>query len=131
VQRSRPVIEFAGRHVLAPYVDIGQYRIPGGSSIFIGIYFMQNDPVAFPNPERFDPSRFLNAKPGQSWLPYGGGTRRCVGAAFANMEMDIVLRTVLRHFTVEPSLEPDEKWRFRGIATHPRGNGAIRVRRRS
>ncbi|WP_074343702.1 cytochrome P450 [Mycobacteroides abscessus] len=130
VQRSRPVIDFAGRHVLAPHVNIGPYRIPQGHSVVVSINLMHDDPVAFPCPERFDPERFMGAKPGNSWVPYGGGTRRCVGAAFANMEMDIVLRTVLRHFTIETTTAPDEKWHSRGVASCPKNNGRVTVRRR-
>lgn len=130
VQRSRPVIDFAGRHVLAPHVDIGPYRIPQGHSVVVSINLMHDDPMAFPRPERFDPERFMGAKPGNSWVPYGGGTRRCVGAAFANMEMDIVLRTVLRHFTIETTTAPDEKWHSRGVASCPKNNGRVTVRRR-
>ncbi|AWG66006.1 cytochrome P450 [Mycobacteroides abscessus] len=130
VQRSRPVIDFAGRHVLAPHVDIGPYRIPQGHSVVVSINLMHDDPVAFPCPERFDPERFMGAKPGNSWVPYGGGTRRCVGAAFANMEMDIVLRTVLRHFTIETTTAPDEKWHSRGVASCPKNNGRVTVLRR-
>lgn len=130
VQRSRPVIDFAGRHVLAPHVDIGPYRIPQGHSVVVSINLMHDDPMAFPCPERFDPERFMGAKPGNSWVPYGGGTRRCVGAAFANMEMDIVLRTVLRHFTIETTTAPDEKWHSRGVASCPKNNGRVTVRRR-
>ncbi|MGY0479206.1 cytochrome P450 [Mycobacteroides abscessus] len=130
VQRSRPVIDFADRHVLAPHVDIGPYRIPQGHSVVVSINLMHDDPVAFPCPERFDPERFMGAKPGNSWVPYGGGTRRCVGAAFANMEMDIVLRTVLRHFTIETTTAPDEKWHSRGVASCPKNNGRVTVRRR-
>lgn len=130
VQRSRPVIDFAGRHVLAPHVDIGPYRIPQGHSVVVSINLMHDDPMAFPCPERFDPERFMGAKPGNSWVPYGGGTRRCVGAAFANMEMDIVLRTVLRHFTIETTTAPDEKWHSRGVASCPKNNGRVTVRQR-
>lgn len=130
VQRSRPVIDFAGRHVLAPHVYIGPYRIPQGHSVVVSINLMHDDPVAFPCPERFDPERFMGAKPGNSWVPYGGGTRRCVGAAFANMEMDIVLRTVLRHFTIETTTAPDEKWHSRGVASCPKNNGRVTVLRR-
>ncbi|SKS87606.1 cytochrome P450 [Mycobacteroides abscessus subsp. abscessus] len=53
-----------------------------------------------------------------------------MGAAFANMEMDIVLRTVLRHFTIETTTAPDEKWHSRGVASCPKKNGRVTVRRR-
>ncbi|MEU9806369.1 cytochrome P450 [Mycobacterium sp. NPDC050853] len=131
VQRSRPVIDFAGRHVFAPYVDIGDYRIPHGWTVLVSVSLMQDDPTAFPDPERFDPDRFADTKPGNSWVPYGGGTRRCVGAAFANMEMDVVLRTILRHFTIETTNAPDEKWHSRGVASCPKDNGLATVYRRT
>lgn len=130
VQRSRPVIDFAGRHVVAPYVDIGGYRIPRGYSMVVSINLIHSDPLAHPQPERFDPDRFMGTKPGQSWVPYGGGTRRCVGAAFANMEMDIVLRTILRHFTIDTTPAPGEKWHSRGVASCPKDNGLITVHRK-
>ena len=63
-------------------------------------------------------------------MAFGGGTRRCIGAAFANVEMDVVLRTVLRHFVIGTDNATDEKIHFRGIAFTPRNGGRIVVRRR-
>ncbi|MCH9732936.1 MAG: cytochrome P450 [Actinomycetia bacterium] len=131
VQRSRPTIEFAGRHVYAPALELGEWVIPQGFSVIVSIAVMHDDPDAFENPERFDPQRFVGAKPSASWVPFGGGARRCVGAAFANMEMDVVLRTILRHFTVETTSAPDEKFHFRGVAYTPKDGGRIVVRRRA
>ena len=65
-----------------------------------------------------------------AWVPFGGGTRRCVGAAFANMEMDVVLRTVLRHFTIETTTARDEKVHSRGVAFTPKSGGRITVHAR-
>ena len=88
----------------------------------------------FPDPDRFDPHRYLGDKGNKpsafAWIPFGGGTRRCVGAAFANMEMDVVLRTVLRHFTIETTTAPGEKWHSRGVAFTPKDGGKIVVHRR-
>ena len=87
-------------------------------------------PIAreFPDPERFDPDRFVGDRPNVfAWIPFGGGTRRCVGAAFANMEMDVVLRTVLRHFTIETTTKPGEKWHSRGVAFTPKKGGRVTV----
>ena len=80
----------------------------------------------FPNPERFDPYRFVGTRTPTAWVPFGGGTRRCIGAAFANVEMDVVLRTVLRHFVIETDNAPDEKIHFRGIAFTPKDGGRDR-----
>ena len=65
-----------------------------------------------------------------AWIPFGGGTRRCVGAAFANTEMDVVLRTVLRHFRIDTDDAPDEKVHPRGVAYTPKDGGRVVVHRR-
>ncbi|MCV7410137.1 cytochrome P450 [Mycobacterium florentinum] len=131
VQRARTVIDFAGRHVYPETYRLGEWVIPRGYSIIVGIAQIHDNPDVFADPARFDPQRFIESKPSAlSWIPFGGGTRRCVGAAFANMEMDVVLRTVLRHFTIETTNAPDEPWHCRGVAFTPKGGGRVVVRRR-
>lgn len=132
VQRNRTVIDFAGRHVAAPMYELGEYRIPQGFSIMVSLLQLHQDPQVYPDPQRFDPQRFLDAKPSTySWVPFGGGTRRCVGAAFANMEMDVVLRTVLRHVTIQTTTAPGEKWHNRGVAFTPKKGGLVTVHHRA
>lgn len=131
IQRARTVIDLAGRRVAAPVFELGEWRIPRGYSIVVSISQLHADPEVFPEPHRFDPYRFVGAKPPTfGWVPFGGGTRRCIGAAFANTEMDVVLRTVLRHMAIEPSTRPDEKVHSRGVAYTPRQGGRIVVHRR-
>lgn len=131
VQRARTVIDFAGRHVYPDVYRLGEWVIPRGYSIIVGIAQIHDNPDVFPDPRRFDPQRFIDNKPSAlSWIPFGGGARRCVGAAFANMEMDVVLRTVLRHFTIETTDAPDEPWHCRGVAFTPKHGGRIVVHRR-
>ena len=131
VQRNRTVIDAAGRHVYAPVYELGDWVIPRGYSIFVSISQMHANADAFPDPDRFDPQRYIGSKPSTfAWIPFGGGTRRCVGAAFANMEMDVVLRTVLRHFAIETTTAPGEKWHARGVAFTPKDGGRIVVHRR-
>jgi cytochrome P450 len=131
VQRARTVIDFAARRVYPPVFQLGEWVIPHGDSIIISIAQIHNDPSVFPDPERFDPQRYIENKPSSfAWIPFGGGTRRCVGAAFANMEMDVVLRTVLRDFTIETTTEPGERWHSRGVAFTPKDGGRIVVHRR-
>lgn len=131
VQRARTVIDFAGRHVYPDAYRLGEWAIPRGYSIIVGIAQIHDNPDVFPDPRRFDPQRFTDTKPSAlSWIPFGGGTRRCVGAAFANMEMDVVLRTVLRHLTIETTDAPGERWHCRGVAFTPKDGGRITVRRR-
>jgi hypothetical protein len=130
LQRSRTVIDFAGRHVRAPHFDLGEWRIPHGYTVMIAIANVHANADVFPDPEQFDPYRFVGTRAPTAWVPFGGGTRRCIGAAFANVEMDVVLRTVLRHFVIETDDAPDEKIHFRGIAFTPKDGGLITVRRR-
>jgi len=132
VQRNRTVIDFAGRNVAAPMYELGEYRLPQGFSILVSLLQLHRDPNVYPDPERFDPQRFLDDKPSTySWVPFGGGTRRCVGAAFANMEMDVVLRTVLRHFTIRTTSARGEKWHHRGVAFTPKKGGRVVLHRRT
>ncbi|GAB3246697.1 cytochrome P450 [Nocardioides dilutus] len=132
VQRTRPVITEIARKVLAPSMELGRWRIPQGHHIFAAVDFVHMDENVFPNPERFDPDRFVNARPGTySWIPFGGGTRRCIGAAFADLEMNVVLRTVLQHYELSPTYAPDEKWQSRGVSWTPAGGGRAVVHRRS
>lgn len=133
VQRMRPVIFFAGRYAMEPY-ELAGYRLPRGTRIGLAAALTHFDPRLFPHPDRFDPDRFLGVVPDTySWIPFGGGIRRCIGATFAHMEMDVVLRTLLREVTLAPTDAPDERWKFRGVAMAPaRGGQAIvapRVRR--
>jgi cytochrome P450 len=131
LQRNRTVIDFSGRHVQAPHFDLGDFRIPHGYTVMIAIASVHADADVFPDPERFDPDRFVGTRAPTAWIPFGGGTRRCIGAAFANVEMDVVLRTILRHFVIETDDTPDEKIHFRGVAFTPKDGGRITVRRRA
>jgi cytochrome P450 len=99
--------------------------------VLVGISLIHDDPEVFPNPRAFDPYRFTGTRPDlYQWIPYGGGTRRCIGAAFANMEMNVVLRTMLRDVTLAPTDEPSERWHSRGVANAPGEGGLAVVRRR-
>ncbi|OBB16261.1 cytochrome P450 [Mycolicibacterium elephantis] len=131
VQRNRTIIDFAGRHVYSPTFELGEWVVPRGHTVLTSILLMHERADEFPAPERFDPQRFLGTRPPTfAWIPFGGGTRRCVGAAFANVEMDVVLRTVLRHFVLETTTAPGEKWHSRGVAFTPKNGGRMIVHRR-
>ncbi|OBI65317.1 cytochrome P450 [Mycobacterium sp. E796] len=131
VQRARTVILFCARRVFPPTFQLGEWVLPQGDSIIVSISQIHEDPDVYPEPERFDPQRYIGGKPSTfAWIPFGGGTRRCVGAAFANMEMDVVLRTVLRDFTIETTTAPGERWHSRGVAYTPKNGGRIVVHRR-
>ncbi len=132
VQRTRPVIDLVGRQVKQDGFQLGRWTLPKGCAVLVSIALMHDDPAVFPNPGVFDPARFLTAKPDlYQWIPFGGGSRRCLGASFATMEMNVVLRTLLRDFRVEPTDEPGERWHSRGVANAPRKGGEVVVRRRT
>ncbi len=130
-QRVRTVIDFAGRHVHAPRFQLGEWVIPRGYSVTVAIRRMHERTDEFGDPARFDPQRFVGHRPGLSFMPFGGGTRRCVGAVFANVELDVVLRTVLRHLEIQPTDRPDEGTHSRGVAYTPKAGGRIVMRRRA
>src|SRR5215213_9150891 len=131
LQRSRTVIDFAGRNVAASHFELGEWHVEHGSNILVSIVDLHDNAEIFENPQRFDPDRFVGAKPPTfAWLPFGGGTRRCIGAAFANTEMNIVLRTVLAHFAIETDDAPDEKIHHRGVAYTPKDGGKVVMTRR-
>ncbi|MBI5309513.1 MAG: cytochrome P450 [Actinobacteria bacterium] len=132
VQRVRPVITGASRLVKEPF-ELGEWLLPRGSTVIVAGVNVHNDPRIYDRPGEFDPDRFVGQKPDTyKWIPFGGGTRRCIGAAFANMEMDIVLRTLLREFTLEQTGERPERQHHRGVAFVPaQGGRAIVTRRRS
>jgi cytochrome P450 len=131
-QRARTVIDGAARHVYSPTFEIGDWVIPKGYQIRVDIALIHAREQEYPDHERFDPQRYLAERPPTfAFIPFGGGTRRCVGAAFANVEMDVVLRTVLRHFTIETTNAPAEKVHSRGIAFTPKAGGRVVMRRRA
>jgi cytochrome P450 len=130
VQRTRPVIAFAGRYTRKPF-ELGGYRLPVGTRILLAACLTHYDPKLFPHPDRFDPDRFLDTLPDTySWIPFGGGIRRCIGATFAHMEMDVVLRVLLERMELVPTDAPAERWAFRGVVWAPAGGGQMMVRRR-
>ncbi|MFI1917910.1 cytochrome P450 [Nocardia sp. NPDC020380] len=131
VQRVRPVIDATARKVRADSFQLGRWTLPKGQHVLVSIRLMHDNEELFPNPRAFDPERFLGVRPGTwTWIPFGGGARRCIGASFATMEMNIVLRTLLREFTLTPTDAPDERAHFRGVALVPAKKGRATVYRR-
>jgi cytochrome P450 len=131
VQRTRPVIDVIGRQVRAESLRLGRWTVPRGYVIFVSITLIHENEALFPNAQAFDPYRFVGVKPDlYQWIPFGGGTRRCLGAAFATMEMQVVLRTLLRDLTLVPTAEPGERWHLRGVANAPGRGGRALVYRR-
>jgi cytochrome P450 family 138 len=128
VQRSRPVIAFASRVVRKPFALDG-YQLPIGTRLLLAACLTHYDPNLFPHPERFEPDRFLDKLPDTySWIPFGGGIRRCIGATFAHMEMDVVLRVLLERVELVPTTAAGERWAFRGVVWAPAEGGKAVVR---
>jgi cytochrome P450 family 138 len=132
IQRVRPVIDGTIRKVRVPGLRLGRWTLPEGQVVLVSIYLIHRDEALFPHALRFDPDRFAGSRPDTyEWMPFGGGVRRCIGAAFAHMEMNVVLRTLLRDFTLEPTTDRGERWHSRGVAYCPAKGGQAVVRRRT
>jgi cytochrome P450 family 138 len=132
VLRTRPIIDAVSRRVTSPSITLGPWRIPENHIVTVNIGLMHNNDAVYPDAHAFDPSRFLDDPPDTyAWLPFGGGARRCPGAAFANLEMLLVLRTILRAFTLIPTSAADEPIKSNGVVSSPGRGGRIAVRRRT
>jgi cytochrome P450 len=123
--RARPVIIDIARKLTAP-ASIGGYELPRGSFVLAAIGALHYRDDAFPDPEQFRPERFLEAKADSyAWIPFGGGVRRCIGAAFAEFEMRVVLREfVARAQLVAPDPKP-ERVRIRNITLAPQKGAQV------
>jgi cytochrome P450 family 138 len=131
VLRVRPVIDLTARVVMKPF-EIGGWVMPPGSTVVTGIGSIHGDDRFHAEAERFDPDRYVGKKPDTyAWIPFGGGMRRCLGAAFAQFEIDVVLRTLLRNFELATTSAPGERESFRGVAFAPSKGGVAVVRRRT
>ena len=101
IMRRRPVLINAEPRLVKKPVKIGGIEYPPGAVLILSAHLVHHDPVIYPDPFAFRPERFMESEGGQApgtytWLPFGGGRRRCLGASFAMLEMKIVLRAVHR-----------------------------------
>ena len=126
--RVRPVVTEVFRAVEQD-TDLGGYRFERGSQLAVSILLVQLDPQLYPpDPEAFRPERFLEGAPDSyTWIPFGGGVRRCLGAAFALLEMKIVIATILRSTRLRASRSRPEAARFRGVTVIPNRGGEALV----
>jgi cytochrome P450 len=125
--RRRPVLpNSAPRFVVQP-VEIGGWAYPTGVCLVPNAYLVHHDRDIYPEPYAFRPERFLDESPGTyTWIPFGGGRRRCIGASFAMVEMKIVLRSVLTACELLPTGDGVEVARRRNITIRP-AEGAVAV----
>ena len=125
--RVRPVVTEVFRSPAEP-TELGGYSFEPGTQLAAAILLVQRDPEMYPpDPEAFRPERFLDGAPEPySWVPFGGGVRRCLGAAFATLEMKVVISTILSRTRLRAPRAKGEKARFRGVTLLPsRGGEAI------
>ncbi len=128
--RLRPVVPIAGRR-LAVDLEAGNLKLPAGTDVTPSIWLTHTRPDIYPDPYVFRPERFLeDPPPRNSWIPFGGGIRRCLGAAFAEFEMRVVLETVLRQRLLEPVSSRPEPVARRNVTFSPRNGTRVRSRTR-
>jgi cytochrome P450 len=117
--RIRPVLPNVAPRLVAKPIEVGGWAYPPGCSLVLNSYLIHHDPEIYPDPDAFRPERFLDEQPGTyTWIPFGGGRRRCLGASFAMLEMKIVLRSTLSTFMLHPGDAP-EVARRRNITVRP------------
>jgi len=117
--RLHPIIPMVVRFLMKP-ATVGGVRLPAGVSVGPSILLSHQDPEHFPEPERFRPERFLEGHPTpNTWIPFGGGVRRCIGAGFSLMEGVVVLREVLTAYDVRVLPGHDDGPRVRNITSVP------------
>lgn len=124
--RSRPVVPVVARRLSEP-ASVAGYSLPAGTILMVSIYLVHHDPQTYPEPEEFDPERFVDGVPDDAaWIPFGGGTRRCLGASFAQLEMRVVLREILTAVDLIAVGEGESTVRKR-FTFAPGGGAAARV----
>jgi cytochrome P450 len=117
--RNRPVIPIIGRRVQVPW-RLGDYGVEPGTAIAMSILLVHHREDVYPDPFAFRPERWLGRKPGTyDWIPFGGGIRRCLGAALAMAEMRVVLTTMARRLDLEPDRPEPERAMHRNVTMIP------------
>jgi cytochrome P450 len=118
--RARPVLPNVAPRLVAKPIEVGGWDYPPGCSLVANAYLIHHDPDIYPDPYAFRPERFLEDPPGTyTWIPFGGGRRRCIGASFAMLEMKVVLRTLLGACTVSAAAGGVEVARRRNVTVRP------------
>ena len=130
--RHRPVLPQAAPRLVTQPVEIGGFAYPEGICLAANSYLIHHDPAIYPDPYEFRPERFLDEPPGTyTWIPFGGGRRRCLGASFAMLEMKVVLRSVFARAEPVPTSGVTEGARRRSITLSPRRGATTVLRART
>ena len=130
--RIRPTVHDVGRRIGEP-LETAAGRLDAGTAVFASVHLLHRRDDLFPDPLAFRPERFLgDERPSTyAWIPFGGGMRRCLGAAFAQFEMRRVLRTVLEHTDLHPATGRAEAFVRRPVTVVPQhGTPAVLAARR-
>jgi cytochrome P450 len=129
VLRLHPVTALLVRKITAP-VALREHEAPAGSFLVLNVYIAHRHPEYWRDPDEFQPERFLDQKPDPyAWLPFGGGARRCIGMAFALLEMRVVLATMLSELRLAPHGDP-AKLALRSFLFAPKGGTRVVVEER-
>ncbi len=109
-------------------VELGGRMIPAGQKVVVSIYLVHHRPDIYPDPQAFRPERFLEDPPSSAyaWIPFGGGIRRCIGAAFAQVEMEVVLHALVSSARFAPVGESEHAVR-RAITLAPARGGQVQI----
>jgi cytochrome P450 family 135 len=117
--RVRPVITDVGRK-LTREIELGGYRIPAGTYVMPAITAIHFREDLYPDPDEFRPERFLIRTPDPyTWIPFGGGVRRCIGASFAQFEMRVIIRTILERARLRAASARPERSKLRNVTAAP------------
>ena len=128
--RLRPVVPLAGRRLNEP-LRAGGHELPPGTDVTPAIWLAHTRADRYPEPFAFRPERFLDGAPSTyAWVPFGGGVRRCLGAAFAEMEMRVALEEVLRRRTLRAASARAERVARRNVTFSPAGGTRVVAVRR-
>ncbi len=126
--RRKPTLPIAEPRLVTQPFEVGGFEYPTGVCLAVNAYLVHHDPEVYSDPYAFRPERFLDEKPGTyTFLPFGGGRRRCIGASFAVLEMKAVLRAALRDSTLEQIPRPETATR-RAITISPASGGEVTLR---
>jgi cytochrome P450 len=128
--RSRPVVPLIGRRVRRPW-RLGSYAVPAGTPALISTLLIHHQEDIYEDPFEFRPERWIDRKPGTyEWLPFGGGIRRCLGAALAMAEQRVVLRAMAGRLDIEAAEPEPERALHRNVTMLPRRGARVVVRSR-
>jgi cytochrome P450 family 135 len=129
--RVRPVVMEVGRDLTEP-VELADNLLPEGTRVMSSIALVQRSEESWPDAKAFRPERFLDGQPAPyTWIPFGGGPRRCIGASFATQEMAAVIPVVLSHFDLVPDQLEPERSQTRNVTQVPARGARVILSRRA